>query len=105
MTPDRTIDSMLDDLKKVTAPQVIQVFHALHLKTRSLVGISAAVALGASTSIYRTLVDQANSDGATVEECLGAVLAVALVAGLARVMTAAPRIASAIGYDIDQALE
>jgi 4-carboxymuconolactone decarboxylase len=43
--------------------------------------------------------------GATADEIVGTLVAVAPVTGLARVISAIPGVALAIGYDIDQAFE
>jgi hypothetical protein len=45
------------------------------------------------------------ASGATVDEIVGVLIAVAPTVGLARVVSAAPEVAFAIGYDIDAALE
>jgi 4-carboxymuconolactone decarboxylase len=45
------------------------------------------------------------ASGATVDEIVGVLIAVAPTVGLARVVSAAPEVAVAIGYDIDAALE
>ena len=74
-------------------------------KTRGLVGIGAAVAMAASTLTYRRLVDQAMAAGASPDECVGALFAVAGVAGAAHMVIAAPRLAAALGYDVDRAIE
>jgi alkylhydroperoxidase/carboxymuconolactone decarboxylase family protein YurZ len=78
---------------------------ALDRKTRGLVGIGAAISLGASTSTYRHLVEEAQGAGATADECIGAFVAAAPVAGAVRIVTGAPRLASALGYDVGEALE
>jgi alkylhydroperoxidase/carboxymuconolactone decarboxylase family protein YurZ len=103
MSPPRTIEMILESLERGgaldVAPQVLDD------KTRGLVGIGAAVSMGASTSTYRTLVGGAIAAGATLDECIGAFLAVATVVGGARMVTAAPRMATALGYDMEAALE
>jgi 4-carboxymuconolactone decarboxylase len=103
--PDHTNEAIPVDLSKVAAFEKSSVVGVLDVKTRSLVGIGAAVAMGAPASTYGPLVDQARVAGATIEECLGAYFAVASMVGAARVVTASPRIAAALGYDVEQALE
>ena len=46
-----------------------------------------------------------SASGATVDEIVGVLIAVAQTVGLARVASAAPAVALALGYDIDAALE
>jgi hypothetical protein len=43
--------------------------------------------------------------GATAEDVVGTLVAVAPISGLARVVSATSEVALAIGYDIDQAFE
>lgn len=73
----------------------------LDAKTEGLVGIGAAVAIGASTATYRRLVSQALVAGATADECISAALSVAPTVGVSSIVTAAPRLASALGYEMD----
>ena len=47
----------------------------------------------------------AQAAGASVDEVVGSLIAVAPIVGLARVVSAAPVLALAIGYDVDAALE
>jgi hypothetical protein len=61
--------------------------------------------LGASASTYRQLIQEAREGGATADECIGAFVAAAPVAGAVRIVSGAPRLASALGYDVSQALE
>jgi 4-carboxymuconolactone decarboxylase len=50
-------------------------------------------------------VDAALTAGATADEVTGTLVAVAPITGLARVVAAAPEVAHALGYDLDQAFE
>ena len=54
---------------------------------------------------YQSSVELALAAGATVDEIVGCLIAVAPVIGLARVVSAAPELALALGYDVDAALE
>jgi 4-carboxymuconolactone decarboxylase len=74
---------------------------ALRPKVDLLVRLGALLALGAATSSLRATVDRAIEAGATEAEIVGVLVAVAPAVGLARVVSTAPRLASAIGYDID----
>jgi alkylhydroperoxidase/carboxymuconolactone decarboxylase family protein YurZ len=78
---------------------------ALDPRTQALVRLVALVALDAAPASYGWSVDAALAAGATVDEIVGTLIAVAPVVGMARVVAAAPALASAIGYDIDSALE
>ena len=74
-------------------------------RTRALARIAAAIAIGATSATFGSLIDSALSAGATDEEILATLIAVAPVVGSARVVSAAPQLARAVGYDIDRALE
>lgn len=69
-------------------------------KTRALIRLGALVSLGATATSYRWTVEVAYGAGATDEEVLAVLSAVAPAAGLARVVSAAPPLALAMGYDV-----
>jgi alkylhydroperoxidase/carboxymuconolactone decarboxylase family protein YurZ len=77
----------------------------LDQKTRALACVAAFVALGSSTETYDRAVDVAITSGASPDEIIGVLYAVAPEVGVARVVSAAPRLAAAMGYDIDRAIE
>jgi alkylhydroperoxidase/carboxymuconolactone decarboxylase family protein YurZ len=77
----------------------------LDAKTHALVRLGGLVALGGSCFSYHWAVEAALDAGATAEEVVGTLVAVAPVSGLARVIAATPEVALAIGYDLDQAFE
>jgi len=78
---------------------------ALDSKTAALLQLAASVALGPATVCLEWSTSRALAAGATDDEIADALLAIAPVAGLARVVNAAPEIAAALGYDITAALE
>lgn len=67
--------------------------------------LAALVALHAAPYSYRRCVDRALAAGASVDEMLDTLKVVAPTVGLVRVVSAAPEMALALGYDIDSALE
>ena len=71
----------------------------------ALVRLGAALAIDAAPSWYRSNVDVAVLAGASVDEIVGTLIAIAPIVGLARVVSAAPQLALALGYDVDAALE
>jgi 4-carboxymuconolactone decarboxylase len=73
----------------------------LDRKTEALVRVGALLAVGASTASLRWTVEVAQSAGATDEEVLGVLVAIGPAVGLARVVAQAPRLALALGYEID----
>lgn len=74
---------------------------ALRPKVDVLVELGALLALGAATSSLQTTVRRAMAAGATESEIVGVLLAVAPAVGQARVVSGAPKLALAIGYDLE----
>lgn len=77
----------------------------LDARTHALVRLAALMALGACPVSYQSNIEAALAAGATADDVVGALIAVAPVIGLPRVISSVPRIAPAIGYDLDAALE
>ena len=75
---------------------------ALRPKVALLVQLGALLALGAATTSLRATVARAVAAGATEAEIVGVLIAVAPAVGLARVVSSAPRLAAAIGYDMEE---
>src|SRR6476660_7109954 len=74
-------------------------------KTDALVRLAALISIGASFASYRSSVEAICTAGVTTEEVVATLIAVAPIVGLARVVSAAPSLALALGYDVDAALE
>jgi 4-carboxymuconolactone decarboxylase len=79
--------------------------HGLNERTAALACLAALVAMHAGPSSYQRCVDRALAAGATVDDVIDTLKVVAPTVGLARLVTAAPGLALALGYDIDAALE
>jgi alkylhydroperoxidase/carboxymuconolactone decarboxylase family protein YurZ len=77
----------------------------LEPKTQALIRLGGLVAIGAAPGSFHWAAEAALDAGATAEDVVGALVAVAPISGLARVISATPEVALAIGYDIDQAFE
>jgi 4-carboxymuconolactone decarboxylase len=77
----------------------------LEPKTLALVRIAALVAVGGAVPSYGAEVDAAVSAGATADEIVEVLLGIVSVVGLPSVVAAAPSLAMALGYDINDALE
>ena len=78
---------------------------ALDARTAALLRLGAAVAIGSPGACLEWSTGRALAAGATEEEIADALVAIAPVAGLSRVVAAAPEVAVALGYDIMAALE
>lgn len=74
-------------------------------KTHALVRLAAALAVDAAPSSYHATIELAFAAGAGTDEIVGTLIAVAPTVGLARVVSAAPELALALGYDVDAAFE
>jgi alkylhydroperoxidase/carboxymuconolactone decarboxylase family protein YurZ len=78
---------------------------ALDARTAALLRLGASVAIGAPEVCLEWAAGRALAAGATDEEIAEVLVAIAPVAGLARIAAAAPGVAIALGYDITAALE
>jgi alkylhydroperoxidase/carboxymuconolactone decarboxylase family protein YurZ len=74
-------------------------------KTAALVRLAATVAVDAAPASFQHAVALALASGATNEEIVASLEAVTPVTGTARVVGCAPKVALALGYDVEAALE
>ena len=77
---------------------------ALDPKTTALLQLGASVAIGSSAVCLQWAATRALAAGATKDEIADVLLAIAPVAGLGRVVSAAPDLATALEYDVEAAL-
>jgi hypothetical protein len=77
----------------------------LDARTDALVKIAALVALDAPPSSYRAPVEAADRAGVELDDLLAVLVAVGGAVGSARLISGAPRIALAAGYDVEAGLE
>ena len=78
---------------------------ALDAKTVALLQVAVSVAIGSSAVCLEWSAARALAAGASKDEIADVLLAIAPVAGLGRVVSAAPGVATALEYDIEAALE
>ena len=78
---------------------------ALDPITAALLQLGASVALGAPAACLQWATSRALATGATGDQIADVLVAIAPVAGLARVVAAARDVATALEYDIQAALE
>jgi 4-carboxymuconolactone decarboxylase len=74
-------------------------------KTVALLRVGASVTLASSAVCLEWSAGRAIAAGASEDEIAEVLLAVIPVAGLTRVVSAAPDLATALGYDVQAALE
>jgi 4-carboxymuconolactone decarboxylase len=96
---DRYIDTLLAE--EQTAAAVSE----LDPRGHALVRIGALIAADAAPPSYMSAVEDALEAGSTYDEIVGALIAVLPVVGVARVVSAAPNLGLALGYDVGAALE
>ena len=77
----------------------------LDARTVALLQVAVSVAIGSSAVCLQWSTARALAAGATQDEVADVLLAIAPVAGLGRVVSAAPKVATALEYDIEAALE
>ena len=70
-------------------------------KVELLVRLGALLAMGATTPSLREAVDQSVAAGATPSEIVGVLVSVGPAIGVAGLVACAPRLAMAIGYDLE----
>ena len=78
---------------------------ALDAKTTALLQVAVSVAIGSSAVCLQWSAARALAAGATKDEIADVLLAIVPVAGLGRVVSAAPGVAAALEYDIEAAVE
>jgi len=96
---DRYIASLLADERGSAARS------GLDSSTHALVRVSAMIAMDAAPPSFMSAVAAAGDAGVTHAEIVGTLIAVLPVVGVARVVSAAPNLGLAIGYDVGDALE
>ena len=77
----------------------------LDAKTHAMVRVGALAAVGAAPAAYMCAIEAALEAGATEQDIVGVLTALLPTLGPDRVVAAAPGLALALGYDLDEALE
>ena len=80
-------------------------FLGLDANTLELVQLAALVAVGGAVPSYGAQADAAVNAGATAAEIVDVLIGVVPIVGLPCAVAAAPKLALALGYDTDDALE
>ena len=84
---------------------MIQPSHRLDPRTAALLRVGACVATGSLGGCWNGVPGGRWRAGAAEDEIASVLLAIVQVAGLGRVVAAAPDVTTALGYDITAALE
>jgi 4-carboxymuconolactone decarboxylase len=77
---------------------------SLDAKTVALLQVAVSVAIGSSAVCLQWSATRALAAGATKDEITDVLLAIVPVAGLGRIVSAAPGVATALEYDVESAL-
>jgi alkylhydroperoxidase/carboxymuconolactone decarboxylase family protein YurZ len=96
---DRFVESLLADERASASISRIEP------RAHALVRVGALIAVNAAPPSYMSAVEAAVEAGLTREEIVGALIAVLPVVGVARVVSAAPNLGLALGYDVGESLE
>ena len=84
-------------------PRSVAAVPILDPRTLSLVRLAALVAFGGAVPSYGALADDAVDAGATAADIVEVLVGVVPVVGLPCVVVAAPKLALALGHDVDDA--
>ncbi len=101
VSDDRSLRSILAPTSECGEAAAVEVDAMFDRRTQTLVRLAALLAADASTTSLRWAVEMASGAGVSDEEVVGVLLAVGATVGFARVVSTAPRLALAIGYDIE----
>ena len=74
-------------------------------QSHALVQMGALIAVNAAPAAYMNAIEAALNAGASHEQIVGTLIAVLPVVGVPRVVSAAPNLGLALGYDVGDALE
>ena len=96
---DRYIDSLLAEERAGAAEAGIDP------RAHALVRVGALIAIDAAPPSFMSAAQAALEAGATYEELVGTLIVVIPIVGVARVVSAAPNLGLAIGYDVGDAFE
>jgi 4-carboxymuconolactone decarboxylase len=79
--------------------------HVIDERTEALVRVAAMVAVDGASASFQRVVTYALAAGATSEEIVATLEAVTPLIGAVRIVACAPKLALALGYDVEDALE
>ena len=98
--------AMHDDalVEEILSEETLRPVSGLDGRTAALVRVAATIVVDAAPSSFQHAVALALAAGATNGEIVATLEAVAPVMGAARVVLCAPKLALAIGYDVEEAL-
>jgi alkylhydroperoxidase/carboxymuconolactone decarboxylase family protein YurZ len=96
---DRFIDALLSE------ERANPTLSGIDPRSHALVRIAALIAVDAAPPSYMSAVEAGLRAGASYDEMVGTLIAVMPIVGVARIVSAAPNLGLALGYDVHEALE
>jgi alkylhydroperoxidase/carboxymuconolactone decarboxylase family protein YurZ len=96
---DRYIASLLSDERACAA------LSGLAPREHAFARIGALIAMNAAAPSFMSAVEPALRAGASEQEVVGALIAVLPLVGVSRVVSVAPNVGLALGYDVSEAFE
>jgi alkylhydroperoxidase/carboxymuconolactone decarboxylase family protein YurZ len=96
---DRYIDALLGEESANTK------ISGIDARSHALLRIAALIAVDAAPPSFMSAVQAGLDAGASYDEIVGTLIAVMPVVGVARVVSAAPNLGLALGYDVSEAFE
>jgi hypothetical protein len=91
--------------RTVMAADPADPLHALDVRSMALLHLGGSLTTGASGAILQRRVADALNAGLSFDEIVASLTALAPTIGIERVVSVAPELARALGYDVDAALE
>jgi alkylhydroperoxidase/carboxymuconolactone decarboxylase family protein YurZ len=98
-------DALLAALLSGVPADAAQRVPGLDARCAALVKVAALIVAGGTEPAYLREVQEALAQGASPAEVTGVLVAVAPITGSAHIMDAAPKLALALGYDVEAGLE
>ena len=96
---DRYIDAVLGEECANTK------ISGIDARSHALLRIAALIAVDAAPPSFMSALQAGLDAGASYDEIVGTLIAVMPIVGVARVVSAAPNLALALGYDVSEAFE
>jgi alkylhydroperoxidase/carboxymuconolactone decarboxylase family protein YurZ len=105
----RIVRSHEEKLRRLALNDTERVLHlpcaTLDARTRAILDLAVLIAVNGPASSFDTATSAAMAAGATEDELVEILIAAAPMVGTPNVVAAAPKLALAMGYDVDAALE
>jgi alkylhydroperoxidase/carboxymuconolactone decarboxylase family protein YurZ len=95
-------DTVVSDL---LAEEPTSIRPTLDPRSKALVRVAATIALDGAPASFQCVVEHALSAGATNDEIVATLDALTPVTGSLRIVQCAPKLALALDYDVEEALE